>query len=319
MLEFQVIDWPQKPGDRPNFLIRKGDDKMLHILVVGGDKRYIHVIQTLAKSKNSLYLIGFDTVPFDKSNVKHTKLEHIDLSIIDAIVLPITGTDEKGQVEMMYTDGYFYLTEQILSSTPSHCTIYTGTANDYLQEMCKAAQRSLIRLFDRDDVAIYNSIPTAEGALNIAIEETEETIHNTNVCVFGFGRVGKTVARLFHAVGANVYVVARNHADLARVTEMGLTPIKPNRLHKLLADMAICINTIPSLTIDDEHLSKMSISTIIIDLASKPGGVDFVAAQKRGIKPVHALGLPGKTAPKTAGRIIANTLMESFKSEQKHQ
>ncbi|WP_121640008.1 dipicolinate synthase subunit DpsA [Virgibacillus sp. Bac330] len=292
---------------------------MLHILVVGGDKRYIHVIETLAKLENNLYLIGFDTVSFDKSNVKHAKLEHMDLSIIDAIILPIAGTDERGQVEIMYANGHFYLTEQILSSTPDHCTIYTGTANDYLQEMCKAAQRSLIRLFDRDDVAIYNSIPTAEGALKIAIEETEETIHNANVCVLGFGRVGKTVARLFHAVGANVYVVARNHADLARVTEMGLTPIKPNRLHKLLADMAICINTIPSLTIDDEHLSKMSISTVIIDLASKPGGVDFVAAQKRGIKTVHALGLPGKTAPKSAGRIIANILMESLKSEQKHQ
>ena len=48
---------------------------------------------------------------------------------------------------------------------------------------------------------------------------------------------------------------------------------------------------------------------LVIDLASKPGGVDFKAASELGVKVVWALGLPGKVAPISAGRIIADTVM----------
>ncbi|GIP62298.1 dipicolinate synthase subunit A [Virgibacillus pantothenticus] len=288
---------------------------MRHVLIMGGDARYLHVIESLSRTDNQLYLIGFHHLSFKKHNVKHTELEHTNLSMMDAIILPVAGTDEKGKVEITYADESLFLTEQILSCTPKHCTIYTGTANDYLREICLAANRKMVRLFDRDDVAIYNSIPTAEGALKLAIEATEETIHSSNVCVLGFGRVGKTVARLFHAVGAHVHVAARNSADLARITEMGLTAIKTDQLNTVIGNIAICINTIPKLVIDENLIGNMSPSAVVIDLASKPGGVDTACAKQHHIKAIHALGLPGKTAPKTAGKILAKVLIDSFNNE----
>ncbi|MFU0791748.1 dipicolinate synthase subunit DpsA [Virgibacillus proomii] len=284
-----------------------------HVLIMGGDARYIHVINLLADTTDMhLYLIGFDHLSFEKSNIKHTELENMNLSLLDAIILPVGGTDEKGKVEVTYSDKALFLTEQIISCTPEHCTIYTGTANHYLQHICTATKRTLVKIFERDDVAIYNSIPTAEGTLKLAMKATDETIHNANVCILGFGRVGKTVARLFDAVGANVTVVARNQADIARITEMGLTAVKLQNLNTIISEMTICVNTIPYPVIDEELISNMSSSTVIIDLASKPGGVDFSFAKKEGIQAIHALGLPGKTAPKTAGKIIASVLLESM-------
>ena len=47
---------------------------------------------------------------------------------------------------------------------------------------------------------------------------------------------------------------------------------------------------------------------MLIDLASKPGGVDFSAAKELGIHAVQALSLPGKTAPRAAAEIIKNTI-----------
>ena len=57
-----------------------------------------------------------------------------------------------------------------------------------------------------------------------------------------------------------------------------------------------------------EQLSRFADDTIFIDLASKPGGIDFASAQELGKKVIWALGLPGKTAPVTSGEIIAETI-----------
>ena len=54
----------------------------------------------------------------------------------------------------------------------------------------------------------------------------------------------------------------------------------------------------------------MPAHTLIVDLASKPGGTDFRYAEKRGIKALLAPGLPGIVAPKTAGQIVANVLSQ---------
>ncbi len=52
----------------------------------------------------------------------------------------------------------------------------------------------------------------------------------------------------------------------------------------------------------------MQPGTLLLDLASAPGGTDFAAAEKLGIQAVHALSLPGKTAPATAAKAIAQTI-----------
>ena len=72
-----------------------------------------------------------------------------------------------------------------------------------------------------------------------------------------------------------------------------------------MIDCHILINTIPSIVVDQSMLRRMNNQAVIIDLASKPGGIDFDYAESIGIKTIHALGLPGMVAPKTAGEILA--------------
>ena len=52
----------------------------------------------------------------------------------------------------------------------------------------------------------------------------------------------------------------------------------------------------------------MPSDTILIDLASLPGGIDAAAAEKLGLRMIRALSLPGKVAPKSAGEIIKETV-----------
>src|SRR5699024_9343908 len=118
--------------------------------------------------------------------------------------------------------------------------------NEYLTDATKEADVSLIPLLNRDDVAIFNSIPTAEGAIMMAIENTDYTIHSSRIIVVGFGRVGNTVANKFSAFGAKVSVSANNITDLARITEMGLTAIPLHELHEHTNQCDLLINTVPA-------------------------------------------------------------------------
>ncbi|MCJ7839690.1 dipicolinic acid synthetase subunit A [Lederbergia sp. NSJ-179] len=282
----------------------------MQIAVLGGDARQLEIVKRLAELDAKLYLIGFEQLAQVISGAVKEKLKDVDFSKIDAVILPVKGTNLDGEVETIFSNENIILTEQTLQETPSHCKIYSGISNPYLDKLVKKADRELIQLFKRDDVAIYNSIPTVEGTVMMAIQNTDITIHQSSVAVLGLGRVGMSVARTFSLLGANVKVGARSLAHLARITEMGLKPFHLENLKDEVKDLDICINTIPHLVLTAGIIAGMPTNTLIIDLASKPGGTDFRYAEKRGVKALLAPSLPGIVAPKTAGQILANILSQ---------
>ncbi|MDZ5473427.1 dipicolinic acid synthetase subunit A [Bacillus sp. 31A1R] len=282
----------------------------MQIAIIGGDARQLEIVRKLTELDAKLSLIGFEQLDHAFSGATKEKLDEVDFSNIDAIILPVPGTNLEGHVETIFSNEKVCLSEDMLMKTPTHCTVYSGITNSYLNGITKKSNRRLVQLFERDDVAIYNSIPTVEGTIMMAIQHTDFTIHGSNIVVLGLGRVGMSVARTFAALGANVKVGARKSEHIARITEMGLTPFTLNELEQNVKDVDICINTIPHLIVSASVLSKMPVHTLIIDLASKPGGTDFRYAEKRGIKALLAPGLPGIVAPKTAGQILANVLSQ---------
>ena len=148
---------------------------------------------------------------------------------------------------------------------------------------------------------IPNAVPTAEGAIEIAIAETPFTIH------------GKILSKDLYALGAQTYVEARKYADLAMIEGHGYEPLPLDNLKEHIHEFDIIFNTIPSLILDDEILTKVKKDALIIDLASKPGGIDFDAAKSYGLKVIWALSLPGKIAPVSSGAIIKDTIMNIIK------
>ncbi len=154
-----------------------------------------------------------------------------------------------------------------------------------------------------------NSVPTAEGAIKIAIEETPFSLHGSKCLVLGYGRVGKILARMLQGIGANVWVEARKYADLAMIEGHGYEPLSLNEVKNYIDEFDVIFNTVPSLILDETMLRGVRSDTLIIDLASKPGGVDFNAAKLMGIRVIWALSLPGKISPVTSGMIIKDTIM----------
>jgi dipicolinate synthase subunit A len=291
----------------------KGDGLMLtgiHLTFIGGDARQIEVIKKCSELDATISLIGFNQLQSEYSGATKVLDPADAMKKTDALILPIVGIGDDGRVECLFSDNKTMLTAKHVQLMPKHAVIYTGMANERLLEMANEANIKLVQLLERDDVAIYNAIPTVEGALMMAIQHTDITIHDAHIMVLGFGRVGMSLARVLHGLGAHVKVGARRPEHMARIYEMGMRPFHISNLKNEAQDTDIIYNTIPLQVVNADVIVKLPFHALIIDLASKPGGTDFRFAEKRGIKALLAPGLPGIVAPKTAGKILANVITQ---------
>ena len=160
----------------------------------------------------------------------------------------------------------------------------------------------------REELAVPHAVPTTEGAVQLAMEELPVTLHGARVLVLGFGRLGKLTAHRMHALGARVSVAARKWADLAWAEAYGYVPEHIEHLDGYLCPYDLVVNTVPVRVLDEARLADLKPGCLVVDLASKPGGVDLEAAGRLGVRVIWALSLPGKVAPVTAGKIIRDTI-----------
>jgi dipicolinate synthase subunit A len=283
-----------------------------HLVVLGGDARQVEVIQRLQEWDASIETFGFDTTQIRLTNCTQNEWNETQaqqaLMRADGIVLPIISCDDEQRIDAPYSSEEIHMNERCWRMMRKDSFIFTGVATTPFINQAKLHDLQYIELLSRDDVAIFNSIPTAEGAVMLAIQHTSITIHHAEIVVLGFGRIGMTLARVLAAMGANVSVGVKTPEQFARAFEMGLKPFYSVEIERKVGGIDLLFNTIPSMIVTAQIIVQMPLSAVIIDLASKPGGVDFRFAEKRGIKALLAPGLPGLVAPRTAGRILADRI-----------
>lgn len=286
------------------------------IAILGGDKREIELIKVLIKLGAKLKVVGNPT-PGEKLNLEI--VDSLQEAVLGAqvIIAPMTGTDETSKIKATFSPQPLILTEEVVSRIPPKTPFLIGLARDSLKKLAKKYKIKLIEMAELDEIAILNAIPTAEGAIQIAMESLPITIHGTRTLVLGFGRVGITLARMLHGIGAKTIVVSRKPGELARAKEMGLEQISLESLGEKIADAQLIFNTVPSVVLTGEVLKNANLEALIIDLASPPGGTDFAAAKDLGLQVILAPGLPGKVAPKTAGQILGDIVPKIIRSNLK--
>jgi len=292
----------------------------IKIAVVGGDDRELVLISELVRLGATISVVGFPRNLVKQGSYVVNTVEEACRGA-EVLILPMPGTDLNGVVRAVYSQEKLELTERAIRLLSPNALIIIGVARPFLHEWCKKYRLTLLEIAEMDEVAILNSIPTAEGALQIAIAQTPITVHGSNICVVGFGRVGQTLGRMLKSLGANVTAVSGNPAELARAYEIGCRRAGFEDLGHLLQSADIVFNTVPAMVLTRAVLEVANSDVVIIDLAAQPGGTDFEAANSLGIKAILAPGLPGKVAPVTAGRILAEVvprliLREFVKAEQ---
>ena len=179
------------------------------------------------------------------------------------------------------------------------------------EEVRRAGEERGLRIFDyyaREECMVANAVPTAEGAVQVAMEQLPFTLHSARVLILGFGRVGKLTAHRMDALGARVTVAAKDYADLAWAAAYHYESIRLEELSCELGGFQLIVNTIPAQILDAQRLCWVDPEVFILDLASAPGGVDPAAAEEMGLHILQAPGLPGRTAPVTAAEAIRDSV-----------
>ena len=279
--------------------------------MLGGDQREVEMVRCLAEQGGEIYTVGHRPYPGYANVVPVESLGPFPEAVprADAVVAPMSHTDSTGKVRSVPVEGVtIRLDGLLLQRFPPGTPLFIGKALPVVKE---AAAKRGIRVFETaedDEIAILNSIPTAEGAIQIAMEELPVTLHGSRSLVVGLGRCGLTLVRMLLGLGAKVAAAARSRAQLARAKEKGADTIALEALGEAKVAFDVVFNTVPALILTRKLLEKMPKDTLIIDIASSPGGVDFTAAADLGIKAILAPGLPGKAAPITAGRILGRCL-----------
>lgn len=286
----------------------------IKIAVIGGDDRELILVEELVRRGATVAVTGFP-----KEMVCHGAfvVGSVEQACNDTevLILPLPGTNEKGVIRAVYAEQELHLTEKAISNMAPGATVIIGWARNFLKDWSQKYQFKLLEIVEMDEIAILNSIPTAEGAIQIAMEETLSTIHGSRTSVIGFGRVGITMAATLKALGSEVTVIARNPGQLARAWQMGCHQATYEHLHEVMRNSDIIFNTVPSLILDREVLKYANPDILIIDLATQPGGTDFEAANTYGLKAILAPGLPGKVAPLSAGKILADVIPRLLMAE----
>ncbi|MDP4126206.1 MAG: dipicolinate synthase subunit DpsA [Bacillota bacterium] len=276
----------------------------IRLAVIGGDDREIYLIPELQKLGAYIVGVGFENAsPIAGLSLVPTLQDAVNQ--VDVLIFPMFGTDERGVVKAKYSASPIVLNKEVLQAIPSRVPLLIGFARPALKATAEKMGLQLIETIKFDEITILNSIPSAEGAIQMAMEATNITIHGSESFVLGLGRFGWTLARMLKGMGAHVTGVARKASDLARAVEMGFRAVHFSELEDEIGRAEIIFNTVPHLILDGVMLEKVARDAVIVDLASIPGGTDFEYAQMLGIKALLAPGLPGIVAPKTAGRILA--------------
>jgi dipicolinate synthase subunit A len=259
---------------------------MKKVCIIGGDVRLKTVKHHL--EKQNLFVSTYGLYPEDRG----------DVSIADIVILPVPTTKDNKTVFAPLTNRVIELEE-----------IYEKTAEQLI--LCcnyNFEKRRCIDYNTLDSYALLNAVPTAEGAIKVAIEQTDFTLWQSNILVIGYGRVGKILADRLKNLGANVTVSARKPKDFANLEALGFSYINTENIPNLFLGYDIIFNTVDTTVLPDSSLKNLP-SSLLIDLSSK-GGFNLEYAKSVGLNAMMLPALPGKTAPKTAGKILAKTISE---------
>ncbi len=284
-------------------------------LVAGGDTRFLKLSAKLCR-EGKVYLLGFDEKEEIPDDVIYLKTISALKEQPDFVILPMPVTKDGVSLYTPLCNEKIKL-HHIFDLCHRNTLVFGGKITDELKDELKTRKLVFVDYIKREEFAIMNAVPTAEGALSIILNELPFVVMGSRVLITGYGRISKVLLKYFKALDAKVTVTARKYKDLVWAEIYGADTLLLEKLPEKAKDYDVIINTVPAMILGEDILSTLKKECLIIDLASTPGGVDFMTAEELGLKVIWALSLPGKTAPVTAAEVLFKTLLNCVREYER--
>ena len=270
------------------------------IAVLGGDMRQVCLARLLLED-------GLDVVSWGMEQGDGPNPAPLNQALEAGLVLLPLPVCRAGNLNLPLTDTELGA-EQLWPRLRYDQLLLGGMTEELSGRLMTDFGLTLLDYYDREETQIANAVPTAEGALQLAMESTDRTLHDSRCLIIGYGRIGRLLADRLLVLGAEVTVSARKYGDLAWIEAWGCRGVQTGALTGQLERFDLIFNTAPALILDGTRLRETRKNCVIIDLASAPGGVDLEAAKRLSRQVIPAQGLPGKVAPRTAAAAIRDSV-----------
>jgi len=293
--------------------VSENELKGVTVAVVGGDLRMLQHMR-LARAAGAV-VQHYGSIPGAEEAAGQPQAASLAEAVKGAKIIscPIPGVGTDGSLFAKYTEEKLLMTPEVLSGAASGALMFTYSETPQLIAWAKGTPVEIIGYGEDDELCILHSIPTAEGAIKHAIENTDETLLGASVLCFGLGRVGVTVAEAFQAMKARVTVAARNSAQLARAKATGLDTLHLEEVIDVVDRFSLIVSSATAKVITREIIARTRTDALLMDLCSPPGSIDFDAAKQLGRRVVWARAQAG-TAPRSAGAHEWHVLMRFVRS-----
>ncbi len=271
----------------------------MNICVMGGDLRNFFLAKLLSKEKHEVKVYGFEKI----ENFKECETYENMISSSEIVVLPIPFTKDKKTINMPLSNRNIRIQE--LAYHLENKTIFVGNMPEDIQEILKQKQNEVIDFMKKEEFAVLNAIPTAEATIEIILKNTNKILQGSHCLILGFGTIGKVLAHKLQGLSVNVTCMITNEVEKSWATAYGYqttTIEKLQNYYTKIKQYDIIINTIPKI-IFKEELKEIKKETLVIDLASKPYGIDRKIVEEENINFIEALGLPRKISTNDISKI----------------
>ncbi len=286
--------------------------KKATIAVLGGDVRMHYAARTL-------HSLGYTVLEWGReggTSASNAALFEI-LERADVWMLPLPATED-GVHLLLRAEGFDAIRLETLLRMANGKQIYGGRLPPAFCELAERMGIFVCDYFDSEALQYRNALPTAEGAIEIAMREIPVTIDGARFAILGYGRIGEVLAQRLVALGAEVCVYARKQSARSKAELLHCTAKVLAEEDDLLGfdpTTRVIFNTVPVRILSRAVLAHLPKECVVIDLASAPGGADPIAAKELGVPLIWATALPGKYAPESAGGYLGQTVDELLRSE----
>ena len=281
--------------------------------VIGGDLRIIKLAKMLAEDGNNVYTYGMEKAEELKENKNIIMCNKLQETVkkSEIVIGPIPFSSNGKDINAPFSDNVISIRElmHILNAK----ILIAGSITPDVYDLANDEYIEIIDIMKREELAVLNTISTAEGTIEIIIANTNKISHGSKVLILGFGRIGKVLARKLAGLSAKVTCAARKDEDLAWIRAYGHMETNINAIGENLSEYDVIINTVPHLVLTSEKIKYVKDDCLLVDLASNPGGIDKKAAKDKNLKLIWALALPGKVAPVTTAEFIKDTVYNILK------
>lgn len=289
----------------------------MRFAVIGGDERQARLARQLARDGAEVRAFALEAAPLPPE-IERAADGAEAAAGADCTVLPLPVSVKKGYLNAPLSPEARCLGE-VFGALPPGALVCAGMPSGEVRALAGAAGVRLRDYYAREELLARNAVATAEGALGVLLRETDRTLWGRRILIVGWGRIGRALAPRLRALGAEVAVSARRAGDLAWIEAGGARPLDTRSLEGNLSGFDLVVNTVPALVLGMSRLAELPPGALVLDLASRPGGVDREAAQVLGIRALWEQGLPGRWAPETAADAVREAVYHILEEEQEHE